>query len=219
MQTARLRSALRKLEAVPFTDGDPYSPAAAPQEMLDFLAMLSGIKPVCLVGHGMDDPVWCSGVIDVAKGMGLRIEEGPFWKRDTPSFLPEWLVENSEAEDASKTAFYVCRTKKTRDEVAQINKTGGRLPADIEARLLGYPLCCVQAYHSRVMDHERLYRLLLERISGNDEKEMKRLVFDDVSMWPETADEIALATSAHRTHIIPFAAFCLLSSFTISVKT
>ena len=49
----RLRNALKKLRRIPFDRGDPYNQAIAPQEMLDFLAMISGLKPVVLIGRGI----------------------------------------------------------------------------------------------------------------------------------------------------------------------
>jgi hypothetical protein len=43
---SRLRQALRKLREIPFSRDDLSNVATAPQEMLDFLAMLAGLKPV-----------------------------------------------------------------------------------------------------------------------------------------------------------------------------
>ena len=54
----RLRSALKKLRQVRFDRSDSANVGMAPQEMLDFPAMLAGLKPVCLVGRGFDDPDW-----------------------------------------------------------------------------------------------------------------------------------------------------------------
>ena len=45
-----LRNALKKLRAVPFDRNEYANVMIAPQEMLDFLAMVAGIKPVYLLG-------------------------------------------------------------------------------------------------------------------------------------------------------------------------
>ena len=74
-----LRSVLKNLRAVPFDRRDYSNCMIAPQEMLDFLAMMAGIKPVYLLGRGFDDPPWVKGVIAIADKMGLHIINGPEW--------------------------------------------------------------------------------------------------------------------------------------------
>ena len=58
----RLRNALKKLRRIPFDREDPYNLATAPLEMLEFLAMIAGLKPVVLIGRGFDDQNWIKGV-------------------------------------------------------------------------------------------------------------------------------------------------------------
>ena len=82
----RLRNALNKLRRIPFDRGDPYNQAIAPQEMLDFLAMISGLKPVVLIGRGFDDPQWVKGVKSIANEMRLHVIQGLKWHAQ-PEFI------------------------------------------------------------------------------------------------------------------------------------
>jgi hypothetical protein len=78
----RLRQALRKLRQIPFNRDDPADAATAPQEMLDFLAMLAGLKPVVLLGRGFDDHRWIAGVSAIARKMSLHLVTGPKWEAE-----------------------------------------------------------------------------------------------------------------------------------------
>ena len=72
----RLRNTLKKLKRIEFDRQNQYNREVAPQEMLDFLAMIYGIKPVVLIGRGFDDQQWISGVRRVARDMNLYEIEG-----------------------------------------------------------------------------------------------------------------------------------------------
>jgi hypothetical protein len=62
-----LRSTLKKLRALPLDGTGPANIMMAPQEMLDFLAIRAGIKPVHLLGRGFDDAKWIEGVLAMAR--------------------------------------------------------------------------------------------------------------------------------------------------------
>ena len=68
-----LRNVLKKLRAIQFDAGpidarEAWDQATAAQEMLDFLAMLAGLKPVYLAGRGFGPPSWLQGVQAIAGG-------------------------------------------------------------------------------------------------------------------------------------------------------
>jgi hypothetical protein len=46
--------------------------------ILDFLAMLAGLKSVYLLGRGMDAPSWVADVSRIATAIGLHVELGPY---------------------------------------------------------------------------------------------------------------------------------------------
>ena len=52
MNRVRLRNALTKLRSIAYDRNDHANRMIAPQEMLDFLAMAAGIKPVPLRNPG-----------------------------------------------------------------------------------------------------------------------------------------------------------------------
>ena len=87
----RLRNALKKLRQVPLDHTNPANVAMAPQEMLDYLAMLAGLKPVCLVGRGFDDSDWVAGVERLAREMRLQVVNGAKWHAESEhAGLPDW---------------------------------------------------------------------------------------------------------------------------------
>jgi hypothetical protein len=199
----RLRSALKKLSAARYGD-DLADTMSAPQEILDFLAMLAGLKPVYLLGRGMDVPSGVADVSRIAVAMGLHVELGPYWTTASRSALPPWLVAINAENDAAKQAVYISKARAVAQEVAAINADGGRASPSTEARLLGYPECCVASHHEEVAKVERLFALLLERVGAGDEVRMRRLVADDVAMAPETEEEIKLAQSFAAPRQISF---------------
>jgi len=142
----------------------------------------------------MDDASWVSGITDLAKSMGLHVERGPHW-HGVPSNLPPWIVEVTAKRDGSKQATYISKARAIAQEVTAINTAGGRLAVPVEARLLGYPECCVASHYDALARVDRLYTLLLRRVGGGHEERMRQLVVEDVAMAPETVEELDLARS------------------------
>ena len=202
---AKLKSALRKLRQIPFDRSEFANVLMAPQEMLDFLAMLAGLKPVYMLGCGFDDPTWVRGVTELAKSMGLKITAGLTWKSQPKhSDLPDWYVELlSSREGPPSSAVYIC---KSRDTNAAVEDLCSRPTVTIEeeAKLLGYPVCCVaDRYRGIRLMETTLYNMTL-RVSGADIDEMKRIILEDVQMTPETSEELAAAEDLHGGAFAPF---------------
>jgi len=201
-----LRNALRKLRGVPFDSSDPANVRMAPQEMLDFLAMAAGIKPVFLLGRGFDDTSWTSGVVAIARGMGHYLIAGPAWNaQPTLPDLPSWFQEQGKASAEGKSVFYVCRAR----GIAEAVRESFRHPAiemNEEARLLGYPLCCVQEHYRRNSLLDRTFYQILKRTAGGDISEMQRLMRDTVGMLPDATEKKAFER-ATKLHSAPFISF------------
>ena len=117
----RLRSALKKLRQVRFDRSDSANVGMAPQEMLDFLAMLAGLKPVCLVGRGFDDPDWVAGVEALARGMNLNVISGPKWyAQPEHEGLPDWYAETEVPGPAERPVLYFCKSRPIAGEVRTV---------------------------------------------------------------------------------------------------
>jgi hypothetical protein len=80
MNRVRLRNALKKLPNIALDRSDDENRMIAPQEMLDFLAMAAGIKPVFLMGRGFADSAWIAGVSALARDMSFHVVRGPEWE-------------------------------------------------------------------------------------------------------------------------------------------
>jgi hypothetical protein len=201
LDKARLRRALRALQAVPVA---PEDATIVAQESLDVLAMLAGLKPVYVLGRGYDHPAWLAGVRAVAGRERVHVVEGPCWESpDTLRGLPEWYAAHTRAALAKVRAFYVYKTRATGTAVEEACATGAPTIAE-EARLLGFPECCVADHHARLRIFHDLTLAWLERRAGGDEAAMKRLLEAGVELRPEGTDEETALERALALAVAPF---------------
>lgn len=201
---ARLRNSLRKLDKIRGASVAPADRAEAAQDALDFMAMSSGLKPVFLLGRGFDDPPWIRGMLQVAIDRGLYVIEGPYWEAQTAhADLPEWFVEHARAAFRDLRAHYICRAKAVAEEVEEIC-AGGELTVAREARLLGYPECCVTAYYERSIAYQKLWLEFLSNAAGGDEAEMRRRLAEGVPLEPASDEDRKRLEQAMEVHPAPF---------------
>jgi len=201
---AGLRNTLKKLAAMGHQGGESHDRATAAQEALDFVAMLAGIKPVLLLGRGFDDAQWLEGALRIATDLRLHVVEGAYWDAE-PSYagLPEWYSEHARAAFQGYRAHYVCKARAVAHEVAELCRSGTPSIED-EARLLGYPRCCVEAHHGRERDYQLAWLSVLEREAGGDEAGMRRLLANGAALAPATGGERARLEAAMAVQIAPF---------------
>ena len=198
---ARLRNTLKKLIAIGVSLKDVHEHATAAQETLDFLAMLAGLKPVMMLGRGFDNAQWIKGALQIAVDLNLHIVEGPYWDAvPTPAGLPEWYIEHTRTAFEGFRAHYICKARATADEVVELCRTGTPSVAD-EARLLGYPVCCVEAHYIRSREYQLVWLSILGHEAGGQEAETRRLLADGATPTPANDDERARleATMTVRT--------------------
>lgn len=186
----QLRNALKKLRAVEAQIGQDFDRLETGQEMLDLLAVLGGLKPVFLHGRGLADPAWIGGVVEVARGLGLRIVQGPCWNPLPPGeTFPDWYVECVEAELEPHQPLYICKAPVVAREVETICAAGGRPTVEREAALLGYPECCVVEHHGRMTAYHRYISTRIEAIAEGDQSRMRALYDSDVGLDPRSPEE------------------------------
>lgn len=204
---AKLRNTLRKLKAIPADTSDPHDARASAQEALDLLSAMAGLKPVMLLGRGYNDPAWIKGVLQVAADAGLHIVEGPFWDASADAGagadLPDWYLDHTRRAFAEHRAWYICRARATADEVAKLCETAAITVAE-EARLLGYPECCVRDHYRRAADYQRVWLDLLRRKAGGDDRKAAELLASNEPLAPETDDDRKRLEAAMRTVPVPF---------------
>jgi hypothetical protein len=184
-----LRSTLKKLRALPLDHNNHPNVMMAPQEMLDFLAMRAGLKPVHLLGRGFDDPEWIKGAVAIAQKAGLQVIEGPLWDAQVEDHaLPDWFREHLEANKQPGNAFYIT---KTAGHAAAVKRSFDNPPItmDQEASLLGYPPCCVRAHYERDALLNSTFYKMIQRAAKGDVAEMQRLLREDIGVEPETDEE------------------------------
>ena len=186
---SRLRNTLKKLRRIPLDRSDPTNVAMAPQEMLDFLAMLAGLKAVCLLGRGFDDATWVASVEALAHDMRLHAIRGPEWYAEPKHIgLPAWYSEVNTSVRSGEPALYVCRSRAVADELRQVCAAGS-ITMEQEAMLLGYPLCCVKDRYRRTRLMNEAFSLMLHRTAEGNETKMKHIVRESTGMSAETEQE------------------------------
>lgn len=190
-----ITTAYRCLGGVARALGTAIDAPAAGQEILDFLAMLDGLKPVLLIGRGLDQARWVAGVLGVAKSLGLAIVEGPTWAaRPPPAASPGWYLDHVAARLSAARAWTVTASGAAASELRAL---GGAAPdLTTEARLLGYPVCCVVAHYDRADAWARLTLAVLARRAGGDAAAMRALLRDGAAIEPGTAAERRLHAEA-----------------------
>jgi hypothetical protein len=217
---SRLRQALRKLREIRFDRDDFANVATAPQEMLDFLAMLDGLKPVFLLGRGFDDPSWIAGVSAVAAGKNLHTLTGEKWEAEQGKIgLPDWYAEvapNNPKDEQS--VVYICKLKSDATKVKDIC-VSGFITMEQEASMLGYPVCCVQHHYRRIRAMNSGFNRMLQRYSKGDTECMKRIVREKVSMTPQTPEEIADFQLVSTVRLAPFTSFYMCPSCTTTLRS
>ena len=204
---SRLRNTLKKLNKIPSDRNDMREAQAGAQEALDFLAMMAGEKPVMLLGRGYNDPIWITGVLQVATNTKLHIVEGPFWDASPDAGagadLPDWYLDHTRRAFTEHRAWYISRAKSAADEVAEICETAAITVAD-EARLLNYPDCCVRAHYDRAAEYQRIWLDMLRRKAGGDDQKAADLLAANEPLEPETDEDIKRLEAAMRAIPVPF---------------
>lgn len=213
MEMSRLRNALKKLRKIQFDHTQMTHVAMASQEMLDFLAMLEGIKPVYLLGRGFDDPDWIVGVYEVAVSTGLKVVKGRGWAAEEDmASAPAWYQELNEADEKGGAEYYyICKAPVVAAKLAKLTSQDFVSP-DVEAALLGYPACCVAHYHSTKRTFDEMFFGKIERAAKGDIEEMKRIVLDDDQFTADTPAEEELFRSKLEMHVAPFTSFNMCPS-------
>ncbi len=201
----------RTLQDLPRDGSGCHDEKAYRQECLDFLAMVAGMKPVFMTGRGFDDTEWIAGAISVARKMGLWVEIGSMWTaKPTPSGLPDWFVDFTESARGGDAVFICCK-RETADALNWALRRG-RVTLAGEARLLGYPECCVTSQYRRDECLDRAYYMILERTANGDEARMRRLTDKDAQLYPNTPEEEDLLEKASQINVAPYTSIKMCES-------
>jgi hypothetical protein len=160
------------------------------------------------MGRGFADPAWIEGVSLLAREMSLYVVNGSEWEaqHDPCPDLPRWYIDFMESRSVPRDVFYIAKTRGLEEEITACCSTK-TITIEQEARLLGYPVCCVREHYQRSERLDQGFYLMLARVSKDAIDEMKRIVREDVNMMPETPAEIAAIRDAEHMVPAPFASF------------
>lgn len=191
-EKSRLRGALKKLRALSWDSAGP----APEQEILDFLAMAAGIKPVWVAGRGGGDPKWGDRAVALARSMRFHITEGALWLApDAFDGLPEWYASAASRQTAGLTAHYVSRARAAADAVQRL-AGDGRVSVPEEAQLLGYPECCVADHYARARALHGTMHDIVVRAGDGDAARMAAMIGNsDVMTHAAPAERVRIATA------------------------
>ena len=159
-------------------------------EIYDFIAMLEGSKPLLLHGRGLAPPSWIKEVLKFSNDLGLHVIKGPFWDATKYEEFPAWYTNCCRKELTSYGAWYICKETTVAEAVAKVNDAAGLLSIAEEARLMGYPECCVDAHYIRARLYHQGTLTILNRLAKGDETQMVNLFAKKVHLTPVTEQEV-----------------------------
>lgn len=188
---ARLREIFQDLRKTGAPVAGLINNAELGQEILDFLAMLDGLKPVFLLGRGIDHPDWVSGILTLARSLDLTVVEGPFWDATPFGGFPVWYADYNRALLKPFRAYYICTDADAALAVQSVCRAGGRLSMTEEAWLLGYPECCVIGHYDRADRYHKATLSMLARMGDRDQELMRVMLEGGAALSPQTDSEIA----------------------------
>ncbi len=179
----------------------PEARAASAQDALDVVAVAAGIKPFAVAGWGFDSTAFRVAIAAAAARAGLAAFDGLPWIGESGNSGRRWYDE-ALREDLAATQILFVGPPGT--EAALRRLAGSRLGLREEARVLGYPLCCVMEFHRR----QRLFHLITRRMIGRqaqgDETLKRRLARARAMLTPKTETELKLLLRAARMIFAPF---------------
>lgn len=205
VSTPRLRNTLRKLRASIAEPVTPEDARTMAQDLLDFLAVQAGIKPVQMLARDYDGAYWNAAIVDIAERYGFAIIEGPQWRVGSYDRFPNWLREHVHDILSRTRHQYVCRDRRTAREVSELCGSGVAT-VEQEARLLNYPRCCVERHHERSAQYFEVFLANLRRHAGDDEA-AARLLADGYTLTDPTPDEETAVRELITVAAAPFTSF------------
>lgn len=140
--------------------------ASAWQDGLDLLGTLAGVKPACLLYANCS---WAEPMAGLARSLGLeRLDFATQYPARFSEALPTWYLE---ALDGRSVLLL------PRDRLGgALAVTASRFIAPgAEARLLGYPECCVRAHQEQSLAFANFWVELAQRFAGGDETRLSEL--------------------------------------------
>jgi hypothetical protein len=163
----------------------PQALSSAGPERLDLLAVAAGEKPLCLLAN--------ESAAALAAATGLPSRAVRPWS--PAGIVPDWY--EAARRRLRRLVLAVARDEDTLDR-AQALSVRGRIGAEEEAAILGYPLCCVAQHHARALALENLVAAMAAR--GGDAAQAARLIAAGIDPTPLTQSEweryAALAAAA-----------------------
>jgi hypothetical protein len=171
------------------------------QDGLDLLAVLAGVKPLCIVGRGARGLAWSETLRGIATRANLPVAEFAPW--DAAADLPGWYLAASARRRESLSVLAICADAAMRDAAVAL-AAKGRVGPEEEAALLGYPRCCVAAHHQRMQAIEQLTAELTERVARGDAARMLRMIETGAAPLPQSPADWARFSAAARPAPLPF---------------
>src|SRR5262249_26772765 len=105
---------------------------------------------------------------------------------------PAWFRDRTAAR-----ATYISASPAAISEVIQISARGWVTPAE-EARLLGYPKCCVEDYHRCTVKAEETFFRAVMRVARGDEQEARQILSDNVKFRLSDEEEAQIRSLDSR---------------------
>ena len=183
------------------TPADQQGEAAL--DALDLVAVRVGDKQIAVLGCGGGRTPWLDGIEALLAGFDLVSARGPMWRVTAETDgLPDWYAG---AIAAARRGTDVLRVGRADAEAQH----GDAIDAETEAARLGYPVCCVNAYHRRRRRYHDFTMAAIQHFAGPDEQRMRRFAAAEVVLQPVTHEHRTQLQEALRCAMAPLTSVCM----------
>ena len=177
------------------------------QDLIDVAAAAAGLKPSAVVGFGYSLTDAARQVGAAARVAGMVVAECRPWRATCDvENLPAWYADEvAGLYEAVRVLVFAPRP----EELRALSASTAPLTGLLEATALGYPQCCVDAYHQRRNAYHLLNLRMLSRQTDGNEEAMKRLFRAGVTIAPKDDAEADDLTKVTRTVFAPFTSIAI----------
>ncbi len=170
-------------------------------DALDLLAVLADGKPLAMFGCGSAPPPWFGDVEPLLHVLDVSFGPGPMWVVGSEiADLPDWYAGPLVDARRGIEVLYVGRPELVNHAMGGLDV----IDEATEAARLGYPSCCVGAFHRRRRRYHDLTMATIAHFSGLDEEKMRRFAAAEVVLQPQSSDERRQLREALHCHMAPF---------------
>lgn len=180
------------------------SKAALAQEALDLLAVAEGLKPLAVLCHPSTNRAWARALVPLLNNAPVESMFASYWVAEGEfDDCPKWYTK-SVREHRQDQRLRVAYRPRSHSIISFTLAMRHDIPIIAEAKLLGYPLCCVRAHSVRTRLVHQITSTIIARTAGPDPVRMQQIVKSEIRVTPRCDEERRRLSSAASYVAAPY---------------